>query len=211
MHAALGDPARLAVVDALALADLAPGELSQRLGLGSNLLSHHLKILEDVGLVRRRRSEGDGRRSYVSLTGRALGLPMSAQEISAPRVVFVCSRNSARSQLAAALWTGRTAVPAASAGTRPAERMHPRAMAAADRHGIALGATTPRHVSAVVHPDDLVVAVCDQAHEELALPRLHWSVPDPVRIETDDAFDRAVTDLDDRIVRLADRFSAVAP
>ena len=57
----------------------------------------------------------------------------------------------------------------------------------------------------VLRPDDLVVAVCDNAHEQLDdhLDRLHWSVPDPARTGTDDAFDRAFTDLADRVDRLA--------
>ncbi|MCY9555872.1 hypothetical protein M5W98_30200 [Paenibacillus apiarius] len=54
--------------------------------------------------------------------------------------------------------------------------------------------------------DDLVIAVCDNAHEELTgpvRPRLHWSVPDPVRIDTDEAFEAAYADLADRVDRLA--------
>ena len=49
VYAALGDPARLAVVDALALGDRSPGELGESLGLPSNLLAHHLRLLEQVG------------------------------------------------------------------------------------------------------------------------------------------------------------------
>ena len=66
-HAALGDPARLTIVDSLFLTDLSPGDLARRLGLPSNLLAHHLRVLESAGIVERRRSEGDGRRSYVRL------------------------------------------------------------------------------------------------------------------------------------------------
>ncbi|MEU0157140.1 low molecular weight phosphatase family protein [Micromonospora fulviviridis] len=54
------------------------------------------------------------------------------------RVVFVCTRNSARSQLAAALWSGRTHIAAASAGTKPATRVPPYAVAVAHRRGLAL-------------------------------------------------------------------------
>lgn len=53
-----------------------------------------------------------------------------------PRVVFGCTRNSARSQLAAAIWAWRSRVPAVSAGTRPAERVHPRAVRVARRRGL---------------------------------------------------------------------------
>ena len=53
---------------------------------------------------------------------------------------------------------------------------------------------------------DLVVAVCDSAHEELGpqLPRLHWSIPDPVRVGTEEAFDAAYTEINDRIRALAE-------
>ena len=53
------------------------------------------------------------------------------------------------------------------------------------------------HVDEVLRPDDLVVAVCDNAHEELDpdLPRLHWSIPDPVRVGTDAAFDAAYDEI----------------
>lgn len=62
-HAALADVTRLAVVDLLALQDASPREIAERLGLGSNLLAHHLAVLERAGLVERRRSEADRRRS----------------------------------------------------------------------------------------------------------------------------------------------------
>ena len=99
-HAALADPARLRVVDALALGDRSPRELGERLGLASNLLAHHLKVLETSGLVERRRSEGDGRRSYVRLVTDAMPTEASDLDIRVPRVLFVCTANSARSQLA---------------------------------------------------------------------------------------------------------------
>jgi len=49
VYAALGDPARLAVVDALLLGDRSPGELGEALSMPSNLLAHHLRLLEQVG------------------------------------------------------------------------------------------------------------------------------------------------------------------
>lgn len=126
---------------------------------------------------------------------------VSSGVVSAPRVVFVCTHNSARSQLAAALWGRRSQVPAASAGTEPARRVHPLAVAAAREHGLSLGRTA--HVGEVLRPDDLVVAVCDNAHEALTVERLHWSVPDPASAGTEEAFHRAFTDLADRVDRLA--------
>jgi ArsR family transcriptional regulator, arsenate/arsenite/antimonite-responsive transcriptional repressor / arsenate reductase (thioredoxin) len=205
VYAALGDPARLAVVDALALGDRSPGELSEALGMPSNLLAHHLRLLEQVGVIERGRSEADRRRSYVRLIHSAL--PVSpVVGLAAERVVFVCTHNSARSQLAAALWRDRKLGPVASAGTQPAPRVHPRAVKIAHRHGLTLGSTGTAHVSDVVRDGDLVIAVCDNAHEEMtgaARPRLHWSVPDPARAGTDEAFEAAYADIAGRIDRLA--------
>ena len=59
IHAALSEPARLAMVDALAASDLAPIELRRITGIESNLLAHHLDVLEEVGLIERSRSSGD--------------------------------------------------------------------------------------------------------------------------------------------------------
>ncbi|MPZ82296.1 MAG: helix-turn-helix domain-containing protein [Actinophytocola sp.] len=205
LHAALGEPARLAIVDQLLLGDASPGEIGRTLGLASNLVAHHLKLLEQAGVLERSRSEGDHRRTYLRLRPAVLtGLePVGA--LRAPRVVFVCTHNSARSQLAAALWKRCSTVPAASAGTRPAQRVHPLAAAAARGHGLSLSRARTTHVSEVLRPDDLVVAVCDNAHEQLgdqAADRLHWSVPDPARPGTADAFDLALRDLADRVDRL---------
>ncbi|MGZ7087040.1 MAG: ArsR/SmtB family transcription factor, partial [Ilumatobacteraceae bacterium] len=71
-HAALGDPVRLAIVDELAVSDRAPVELRRLIGIESNLLAHHLDVLERVGFISRTRSSGDGRRRYVHLHRRAL-------------------------------------------------------------------------------------------------------------------------------------------
>lgn len=64
---------------------------------------------------------------------------------------------------------------------------------------------TPQHLESVVSPTDLVIAVCDNAHEELPadIQRVHWSIPDPARTGSDAAFDRALSDLSDRISHLA--------
>ncbi|MFE9882956.1 ArsR family transcriptional regulator [Streptomyces sp. NPDC005784] len=205
-HAALGDPARLAIVDRLLLGDASPGELGQELGLPSNLLSHHLKFLDQAGLIERSRSEGDRRRTYLHLCVEALADTLPTPLRTAPRVVFVCTHNSARSHLAAALWKRHSTVPATSAGTQPAPQIHPRAVAAARAHGLSLTPARTAHIDDTLRPDDLVVAVCDNAHEQLgtqAPDRLHWSVPDPTRTGTDDAFADALSDLAGRIDRLA--------
>jgi protein-tyrosine-phosphatase len=202
LHAAVGEPVRLAVVEDLAASDRSPGELAARHGLTSNLLAHHLDVLESVGLVRRRMSSGDARRRYVTLDHDRLsdlGLrPVGDVE----GVLFVCTHNSARSQLAAALWADRTGIPADSAGTHPAAGVHPGAVAAGRRAGLDLSSARPRPLT----PDDLtgphaVITVCDQAHEELdpGDAWLHWSIPDPVPLATDAAFEDALGALDARI------------
>jgi protein-tyrosine-phosphatase len=205
VHAALADPARLSIVDTLLLGDASPSELQVRLSMPSNLMAHHVAVLERAGLVSRSRSEGDRRRTYLRVSPAALTTLLPVVTRGAPRVVFVCSQNSARSQLAAALWRRHSRVPSASAGTRPAERVHRGAIAAARRHKLPLRPTSPRHLDDVLNPGDLVIAVCDNAHEELdaSQSRLHWSVADPVPAGTDDAFDHALDDLSQRVSRLA--------
>jgi len=206
VHAALGDPARLAIIDALTLGDASPGEIGNDLGMPTNLVAHHLKVLHEAGLIARTRSEGDRRRTYLRLRSDVLASLTPPGLDGTDRVVFVCTHNSARSQLAAALWRDRIGGSVASAGTQPAARVHPRAVKVAHRHGLTLHATATAHVADVVHDGDLVIAVCDNAHEDMtgpARPRLHWSVPDPVRIDTDAAFEAAYTDLAARIDRLA--------
>jgi protein-tyrosine-phosphatase len=161
--------------------------------------------VHQAGLIDRHRSEADRRRTYLRLIPATLDRLLPAPLRYAPRVVFVCTHNSARSQLAAALWARTSGVPAACAGTRPAARVHPRTLAVARRHELTLDHPRTRHLDQVVRPGDLVVAVCDSAHEHLGPSgdRLHWSVPDPVPADTDDAFERAFTDIASRIDRLA--------
>ncbi|MGH2636676.1 MAG: helix-turn-helix domain-containing protein, partial [Actinomycetota bacterium] len=126
IHSALADPHRLAIVDELAFSDRSPSELSESLEIGSNLLAHHLGVLERAGVVERLGSAGDGRRRYLRLALDALAAiaePVAA--LVARHVLFVCTANSARSQLAAAAWNARHEVPASSAGTRPSGRVRP--------------------------------------------------------------------------------------
>ena len=174
VFAALGEPVRLALVDRLVTGDASPGELAADVGLGSNLLAHHLRVLEDASIIRRVRSEGDRRRSYVQLRldqptvwAAAISGRMPNNLPTGPRVLFVCTANSARSQLAAAIWNQLSTIPATSAGTHPGPRIHPRAIAVAERHGLRIERNRPEPLDEVLHDDDLIVAVCDNAHEEL--------------------------------------------
>jgi len=198
----LADPTRLAVVDDLVASDRSPSELACRLDVPSNLLAHHLDVLEHAGVVARFASAGDRRRRYVRLRQDTVA-GMVRTSPPPGSVLFVCTHNSARSQLAAALWRARTGSAARSAGTHPADHVHPGAVAAARRAGLTLEGTGPRYLDRA-ESADVVVTVCDRAHEELAVDASwwHWSVPDPTSAATEAAFDAAVTDLDHRISTL---------
>ena len=208
-HAALGDPHRLAIVDELLSSDRSPAELQHLVGCPSNLLAHHLDVLAAAGLVTRHRSSGDGRRRYVSLVSDALAALVAPGGRAAQPALFICTANSARSQLAAALWRALTAEPATSAGTHPAGRVHPGAVAAARRAGLDLAGAVPRALDGVTDRPRLVVTVCDRAHEEIAAPPawLHWSIPDPVSTGTAGAFDGSIRELRRRIINLVEAAS----
>jgi ArsR family transcriptional regulator, arsenate/arsenite/antimonite-responsive transcriptional repressor / arsenate reductase (thioredoxin) len=208
-HAALADPARLRIVDLLTLGDFSPTELQAELRMPSNLLSHHLRTLEAAGLAVRHRSEADKRRSYIRLAAGATEGLAPGIEHGARRVLFVCTRNSARSQLAAALWQEVSGIPSASAGTHPAERIAEGAVKVARRHGLDLAARMPRSLDEVAGDRDFIVTVCDNAHEELThLTGIHWSVPDPLPHNTPEAFESAFADIYHRVHELAPRLHA---
>ena len=209
VHAALADPARLQIVDMLGAGDVSPSELTGMLAMPSNLVAHHLHVLEQAGLLERRRSEGDRRRTYLRLIPGALDALAGPPARTARRVLFVCTANSARSHLAAALWRRASAVPAASAGTHPAAAIEAGAIAAAERHHLPLRRLRPRHIDEVRQAGDLVVTVCDRAREELGrLAAVHWSVPDPVPAGDPGSFDAALTELSHHVGRLAPRLAA---
>jgi protein-tyrosine-phosphatase len=211
IHGALGDPHRLQIVDELVVSDRSPSELAQSLAIASNLLAHHLDVLAHAGVIERLASAGDGRRRYVRL------VPDAVAEIAGPvakllarHVLFVCTANSARSQMAAAVWNARHEVPASSAGTRPVERVRREAIEAAARAGFDLRTARTQSVQEVTQRPDLVVTVCDVAHEELrALPedavRLHWSIPDPASGRSSSAYDDALDRIISRVQTLAPR------
>jgi ArsR family transcriptional regulator, arsenate/arsenite/antimonite-responsive transcriptional repressor / arsenate reductase (thioredoxin) len=205
IHHALGDEHRLAIVDALRLSDHTPSDLRDHTGLASNLLAFHLGVLEGAGVIERTPSQGDARRRYVRLCVAALRSLTPAGSVLADDVLFVCTRNSARSQLAAALWERRTGRPAGSAGHQPADAVHPLAVATARRHGIDLTGVRPHGYGEVVGVPDLIVSVCDRAREAglpFDAPTLHWSVPDPADGGAEE-FEAAFEDLATRIDVLA--------
>lgn len=201
VHGALGEPVRLAIVEQLSASDWAPSDLVARFALSGNLLAHHLDVLERVGLIERQVSAGDRRRRYVRLCHHALRDLGTVARPRGGRALFICTHNSARSQLAAALWRERTGEAADSAGTHPAERVHPGAVAAAQRAGLDLSSARPRALAPGDTQADLVVTVCDRAREELGGAKgwLHWSISDPVEVGQARAFDAALAELGHRI------------
>jgi len=198
-YAALGEPSRLAIIDRLAHGDLASGELAAELGLPTNLMAHHLQVLEQAG-----------RRAYVRRTATCNRLLGSDATPRPHRVAFVCSANSARSQLAEAYWRTVSDIPVVSAGTHPARRVHPRAITVARHHGLDLAGATPKLVDDVLTGDELLITVCDRAYEGLRAPSAHWSIPDPARSDDSRAFESAFTDIADRIDQLTSRFEGEA-
>lgn len=208
-HAALADLARLRIVDLLALGDRSPGALQQELQMPSNLLAHHLGVLERAGIILRTRSEGDRRRSYIRVVSESVDEPGSNATVTARRIVFVCTGNSARSPLAAALWKKTSRIPATSAGTEPARATSSGAIATAERHGLSLAGHTPRAIRDVINDDDFIITLCDRAHERLPSVALHWSVPNPTRKGTTAAYEAAYDQIAHRIERLAEHLTAI--
>jgi ArsR family transcriptional regulator, arsenate/arsenite/antimonite-responsive transcriptional repressor / arsenate reductase (thioredoxin) len=206
VHAALGDPIRLGLVAELELGDRTFQELAAAASVPGNLVAHHLDVLQQAGLIERTVSEGDRRRRYISLNPAPLAELASVRTLRARSVLFVCTHNSARSQYAAASWRRRTGQVADSAGTHPADRVHPRAVQVAMESGVDLADCQPKGYESLNSTFDLVVSVCDRAREfgpPLAGPNLHWSVPDPVQVGNLKAFRTAFADLDRRIDRLS--------
>ncbi len=204
--AALGQPHRLALVEALASTDLAPTEAARLLDIDSNLLAHHVATLEAANIVRRSPSAGDGRRRYLRLVPGAVDGLVRPTMPTASSVLFVCTGNSARSQFAQALWERTVGGDAQSAGLQPAPRVHPTAVEVAAAHGIDLRDRAPKGYRDVTGHPDLVVSVCDRAKEASTPFRartLHWSIPDPVEGGRRRDFEAAFEEIERRIRQLA--------
>ncbi|MFC7493877.1 MULTISPECIES: metalloregulator ArsR/SmtB family transcription factor [unclassified Nocardioides] len=203
-----GHPVRWQLLAELALGDLRVRELVARLDLSQNLVSYHLRLLRDGGLVTTRRSTYDGRDSYYRLdldvsrrlwlaAGDALhpslrpgpiepgALPRRPRRL---RVLCACTGNTARSPIAAALLRHRSggALDVVSAGSQPGTRFHPgAARVLRDEYGVGLGARGPRHLDSVVDRRfDYAITLCDRVREVVPpLPGspvlVHWSTDDP--------------------------------
>jgi protein-tyrosine-phosphatase len=220
----------------LSYSDRRVGELCARLALPQNLVSYHLARLRAGRIVSRRRSAGDGRDSYYLLdldhcgkllaaAGSALhpglrlvpiapDLGSQAGRRRRTRVLYLCTGNSARSQIAEAL-TEQLAggfVEACSAGSHP-KPLHPNAVRVLRERGIDIAGRRPKHLDEFAGSRfEYVVSLCDRVRE--VCPEfpghpdlIHWSIPDPSRQASSDrqsypAFERTAKELATRITFL---------
>jgi arsenate reductase (thioredoxin) len=115
------------------------------------------------------------------------------------RVLFLCTGNSARSQMAEALLNskGRERFQAESAGSRPAVRVNPYAIETLREYGVPWSGGAPRGLDGL-EPEswDCVITVCDRAKESCPVfpgqpIQAHWGMPDPAEVQGDDATRRA--------------------
>ena len=206
----LGDPLRWRIVSELGRSDRRVGELVELVGRPQNVVSYHLAALRRAGLVDARRSSADARDVYYRaelarcrdlLADACRELHPALTEapraerpaIGRPRVLFVCTGNSARSQIAEALVEHGSggAVAACSAGTHP-KPLHPNAVRVMAARGIDIAGRPSTSLARFARRRfDRVGTLCDRAREAcLELPRAptvaHWSIADPAAGGADD-------------------------
>jgi protein-tyrosine-phosphatase/DNA-binding transcriptional ArsR family regulator len=229
-----GHPLRWRLLSELAHSDRRVGELCELADRRQSLVSYHLRQLRDGGLVSMRRSAADGRDTYYVLDLARCGELLSSAGVSlhpglAPtsrtrperhsacaHVLFLCTGNSARSQMAEALAErlSNGAVSAASAGSHP-KPLHPNAVRVMRERGIDLAGRHSKHLEEFIGERfDYVISLCDRVREVCpefpGRPEsIHWSIPDPAREpgsddETLPAFERTATELSARIDFLID-------
>ncbi len=227
-----GHPLRWRLLGELARSDRAVHELTERVGEPQNLVSYHLGKLRDGRLVSARRSSADGRDTYygldlqrfgsqLSATGGALhpGLRLAPPQrdegrTGAVRVLFLCTGNSARSQMAEALIRAQSAgaVTVMSAGSQP-KPIHPNAVRVmAEEYGLDLTGQTSKPLDVFTdQPFDWVISLCDRVREVCpefpGRPEvIHWSLANPATGEPDHVtyllFQRTAADLATRIAFL---------
>jgi protein-tyrosine-phosphatase/DNA-binding transcriptional ArsR family regulator len=227
----VGHPLRWRLLEELVESDRAVRELTELVGEPQNLVSYHLRQLRDGGLVSARRSSYDARDNYYAVdlarcrdelqaVGGALhpGLWLVPAKLDAaipagrrPRVLFLCTGNSARSQIAEALLTHRSggAVDAVSAGSSP-KPLHANAVRVMRERGIDISANRTKRLDEFAGERfDAVITLCDRVREVCPeFPRhprrVHWSIPDPALAgETNrasyPAFERTAGELETRI------------
>jgi protein-tyrosine-phosphatase/DNA-binding transcriptional ArsR family regulator len=220
-----GHPLRWRLLSELAQSDRQVRELCALVGQPQNLVSYHLGQLRAARLVLSRRSSADGRDAYYRLD-----LARCAESLSAaggrlnpafrlepptredhqfvggrPRVLFLCTGNSARSQMAEGLLQhlSHGAVDAYSAGSHP-KMLHPQAVRVMHKRGIDLRGRRAKHLQEfVTQRFDFVITLCDRVREVCPEfpehPRsVHWSMADP-SLESPAAFERTAVELEMRI------------
>ena len=228
----LAEPKRWRLLAALAESDRRVGELCELVDAPQNLVSYHLKALKDAGLVRARRSSFDGRdtwyRADLGRIGALLGDAGAALDPSLrltpvppapvwgkPKVLFLCTGNSARSQMAEALLEHRSVgrVAARSAGSDP-KPLHPLAVQVMAARGIDISSNTTKHLRRFQRVRfDRVITLCDKVRE--VCPELpgepvtaHWSTADPALERDVAAFARIADELEARIDVLITQLSS---
>ena len=228
----LAHDVRWHLVLALAESDRRVQELVERLQRPQNLISYHLRLLRDGNLVRERRSSSDGRDVYYSLnldflrsmylsSGQALHPVLACVDAQVEvetavtttpiKVLFLCTHNSARSQLAEGILRskGEKHFQVFSAGSE-VTHVQPMAIQAAAELGIDISQQQSKHMDQFVGQNfDVIITVCDKVREVCPVfpndpYQIHWSIPDPVsENQTDEAqmekFRQAAQELMQRI------------
>jgi len=133
-------------------------------------------------------------------------------------VLFLCTGNSCRSQIAEALLRAMAGgrCEAASAGVAPQE-IHPMARRVVAEIGLSMDGQRSKHVDEFVGRDfDMVITVCDNARQSCPVfaasaRREHWPLADPAQVEGDEAtrleaFRRTREELRERIAKLMESF-----
>jgi len=199
----------------LSRSDYRVGDLVERLHLPQNLVSYHLKQLRQGHLVTERHSSADERAIFYSLdlkqlqelylaAGETLHPGVTADIFAAPsqtngyhrplHVLFLCTENSARSQMAEALLRhlSHANVEAFSAGSVPARQINPLARRCMQECGIDISQQYPKHFELFQGQHfDAIVTVCDRVMESCPTfpadpERIHWSFPDPAMVQGTD-------------------------
>jgi len=214
-------PLRWRLLSELARSDRRVGELSAAVGAPQNLVSYHLGRLRRAELVSARNSSADRRDTYYRVdlercgdvlvsAGAALHPALRLTPAARPRprparVLFLCTGNSARSQMAEALLQRLAggAVEAASAGSQP-KPLHPHAVRAMRERGLDIDGRPTKHLSTfAAERFDYVVSLCDRVREVCpefpGSTLVHWSIPDPAADGTYAAFVRTAEELELRI------------
>jgi protein-tyrosine-phosphatase len=237
----LADPLRWRLLDELGRSDRRVGELCELVDKPQSLVSYHLRELRNGGLVSARRSAADGRDTYyrgnvgrcaevlaaagsalhpaIDLTRRDTQPPVRRRG-RAPRVLFLCTGNSARSQIAEAVLERRTngAVVARSAGSAP-KPLHANAVRAMAERGIDIADRRSKHLDRFARERfDRVITLCDKVREVCPdFPgqptTAHWSMADPSAEGVDDkasypAFVRTADEIEQRVELLLSQLDA---